>query len=93
MEQIADFKFDIPTRIEFGNQVFKKLGKLCRGYGNKALVISYKDRSLHAFVEECVFLLKAENKAKSEEIRIKEIETGKLEPDWVRDKVFKLTNN
>lgn len=61
MEQIADFKFDIPTRIEFGNQVFKKLGKLCRGYGNKALVISYKDRSLHVFVEECVFLLKAEN--------------------------------
>lgn len=35
-------------------------------------------------------LLKAEEKAKSEEIRIKEIELGKLEPDWVRDKVSML---
>jgi len=35
-------------------------------------------------------LLKAETKAKSEETRIKEIELGKLEPDWVREKVSNL---
>lgn len=35
-------------------------------------------------------LLKAEAKAKSEEVRIKEIEDGKLEPNWVREKVSVL---
>lgn len=35
-------------------------------------------------------LLKAEKKAASEESRIKEIEQGKLEPDWVKEKVSKL---
>lgn len=37
-------------------------------------------------------LLKAEAKQKKEELRIKEIEMGKLEPDWVRDKVSNLVN-
>lgn len=37
-------------------------------------------------------LLKAEAKAEKEELRIKEIEMGKLEPDWVRDKIFNLIN-
>lgn len=35
-------------------------------------------------------LLKAEKKADSEELRKKELEQGKLEPDWVRDKVNNL---
>lgn len=38
-------------------------------------------------------LLKAEKKAASEESRIKEIEQGKLEPDWVKEKVSKLLEN
>ena len=37
-------------------------------------------------------LLKAENKANSEEKRIKEIKEGKLEPEWVREKVANLLN-
>ena len=61
MEQIENFKFDIPTRIEFGNQKFQKIGEFSQGIGKKAFVISYKDKSLHAFVEECVFLLKEQN--------------------------------
>ncbi|MDF2678522.1 MAG: ribonuclease inhibitor RraA/dimethylmenaquinone methyltransferase [Bacillota bacterium] len=37
-------------------------------------------------------LLKAEAKAKTEEIRVKELAEGKLEPDWVREKVANLLN-
>lgn len=37
-------------------------------------------------------LLKAEAKAKKEEIRFKEIEMGKMEPDWVKEKVSNLIN-
>lgn len=35
-------------------------------------------------------LLKAEAKAKAEDLRIREIAEGKLEPDWVREKVSAL---
>ncbi len=35
-------------------------------------------------------LLKAEAKAKKEDVRLKEIEMGKMEPDWVKEKVFNL---
>ncbi|MGE5676942.1 MAG: RraA family protein [Pseudomonadota bacterium] len=38
-------------------------------------------------------LLKAEAKAKAEEARIREIAEGKLEPDWVREKVSALMEN
>ena len=38
-------------------------------------------------------LLKAEKKAAGENFRIKEIERGKLEPDWVKEKVSKLLEN
>ena len=37
-------------------------------------------------------LIKAEKKAAGEDARIKEIAEGKLEPDWVRDKVAALMN-
>lgn len=35
-------------------------------------------------------LEKAEEKAKSEELRINEIKLGKMEPAWVREKVDRL---
>lgn len=53
----VDFRFHLPTKIEFGYQKFNKLPEYAQQYGSKALIVSYKDLSLSVALEQCIFSL------------------------------------
>ena len=55
-----NFSFLIPTQIEFGIDKFLATGKLVSGMGKKALIVSYKDKSLKTLLDDCVSMLKEE---------------------------------
>lgn len=54
----TDFTFFIPTKIEFGFDKFKKLAEYAGLYGRKAMLVSYKDKSLEKLVSACHVMLK-----------------------------------
>ena len=49
-----DFKFYIPTRIEFGINKIQKLADYAGLYGNRALLVTYNDQSLNGILKYCV---------------------------------------
>lgn len=55
-----NFIFNIPTRIEYGLNNFLNLGNYVKGFGNKALIVSYKDKSLSSYIIECQKMLEKE---------------------------------
>jgi 1,3-propanediol dehydrogenase len=57
---IPNFTFNMPTRIEYGVDKFKETGKLIKGIGRKALIVSYDDKCLKPLLEECLQLLEKE---------------------------------
>ena len=54
----VEFKFSLPTRIEFGYKKFAKLAGFAALYGKKAFVVSYQDLSLKNYVNQCLSDLK-----------------------------------
>jgi alcohol dehydrogenase class IV len=61
MSEMKNFMFNLPTRIEFGLEKFKQVGREAARFGRKALIVSYRDKSLSALVVECAQLLAAES--------------------------------
>ncbi len=59
-DAIRSFTFHIPTKIEYGLDKFYEIGKLLKGMGKKALIVSYEDKSLEHQLEECQKLLENE---------------------------------
>ena len=57
---VPSFNFHMPTRIEYGLDKFKLIGKILNGIGKKALIVSYEDTSLKHLMEECRILLEKE---------------------------------
>jgi alcohol dehydrogenase len=53
----TNFIFDLPTRIEFGKGKFNELGKYAIQFGTHALLVSYKDQSLHELVVKTAGML------------------------------------
>jgi alcohol dehydrogenase class IV len=60
MDEMKNFTFNLPTRLEFGLDKFKEIGREASRLGHKALVVTYKDGSMSAVLAECVQLLAAE---------------------------------
>lgn len=56
---LGKFSFHIPTKIEYGLDMFLELGNLVQGMGKKALIVSYEDQSLKNKLDECQQLLQA----------------------------------
>ncbi len=53
-----DFTFFLPTKIEFGFDKFKKLAEYASPLGKKAVLVSYKDKSLESLISTCHVMLK-----------------------------------
>jgi len=68
-----NFMFYLPTRIEFGLEKLDILGSEATRMGSKALIVSYKDKSLKQIIETCVGLLSA---ASVKSILFEEIEAN-----------------
>lgn len=60
-KKMIDFNYYIPTRFEFGIGKFNSLGIETKKMGNRALIVSYKDKSLKKYVKKAIELLKREN--------------------------------
>ena len=60
LDTIRSFNFHIPTEIEYGLDKFHEIGKLLKGMGKKALIVSYEDKSLEHQLRECQKLLENE---------------------------------
>ena len=56
-----DFFYSMPTCIEYGVEKYNLLGDISQQYGDCALIVTYKDKSLLGLVEKAKLLLKAKN--------------------------------
>ncbi len=54
------FIFNIPTRVEYGVDVFNFIGLFAKKYGRKALIVSTSGQSLKGMQQRCQKLLKEE---------------------------------
>ncbi|MCJ7520335.1 MAG: iron-containing alcohol dehydrogenase [Anaerolineaceae bacterium] len=69
----CNFIFHFPTRIEYGLNKFSNLSEYVKGLGNKALIVSYKDKSLSSYISECQKMLE---KGGIKSVLFEEVETN-----------------